>query len=72
MLSKITQKLHVFDVSAQIKAGKLAMLYALEFMRKHFVVKILITDSSGSMKDSKWSAVPLIALSMFENALTMF
>ena len=48
------------------------MLYMLEFMLKHFVVKILITDSSGSMKDSKWPAVPLISLSMFENALTMF
>ena len=33
---------------------------------------MLITDSSGSMNDSKWPAVSLNALSMFENALTMF
>ena len=71
-LCRITWKLHVYDVSAQIKTGKLAMLYVLEFMLKHFVVKILITDSSGSMNDSKWPAVSLSVLSMFENALTMF
>ena len=35
-------------------------------------VKILTTDSSGSMNDSKWPAISLNALSMFENALTMF
>ena len=31
-----------------------------------------MTDSSGSMNDSKPPAVSLNALSMFENALTMF
>ena len=47
------------------------MLYVLELLTI-FAVKMLITDSSGSMNDSKWPAVSLNALSMFENALTMF
>ena len=38
----------------------------------NFVVKILITESSGSMNYSKRPAVSLNALPMFENALTMF
>lgn len=32
VLCKITEKLHVSDVSAQIQTDKLAMLYVLEFM----------------------------------------
>ena len=73
-LCKITRKLHVFDVSVQIKTDKLVMLYVLEFMLvgQHFIVKIIITGSSGSMNDSKWPAISMNALPMFENALTMF
>ena len=56
----------------KIKTGKLAMLYMLEFTLKHFVLKILMTDSSCSMNDSKRPAVSLNVLSMFGNALTMF
>ena len=69
----------VFDVSSQIQTDMYVLelrVYELEFMfsrlkihRKDFIV----TNSSSSLNDSKRpAAISLNALSVFDDALTMF
>jgi len=62
------------DLSARVflSVAHVCFICAHSCSGLNFVVKILITDSSGSMNYSKRPTVSLNVLPMFENALTMF